>query len=202
MIALLESTAASIRSAKRGGDFVVVTALLVVLSLTYVMSWDPVVVAVCCLFGMPIVLSLTKGSDESYMADTESGTYVRLTGPIHLCVVEHEEDGAIDYSVQLDGEDFPISLLTFQALQQVTWASIDYAPCSRTMFALREESGQVLWQHPNYLSDATSASPADRAQRTPEVGSGTRRSYPPPAPLLRNDPPQTRFGERHIISGL
>jgi hypothetical protein len=163
MTALLERQAASSQSWNTGYTIAVpvVAAVLVVLSLTHDVSWDPVVVAVCCLFGIPVILEFTKGSDESIMADIESGTYIRLSGPIHLCTVWYEEDGSVDYSVQVDGEDFPVPPLTFQSLQQVTWASVDYAPCSYTVFDLREASGRVLWQHPNYLPDATSTPAAD-----------------------------------------
>jgi hypothetical protein len=163
MTVLLERQAASSQSLNKGCVFMVsaVAAVLVVLTLTHDISWDPVVVAVCCFFGIPAILELTKGSDESIMADIEDGTYIRLAGPIHLCTVWYEEDGSVDYSVQIDSEDFPIPLLTFQSLQQVTWAIVDYAPCSHTVFALREASGRVLWQHPDYLPDATSTPAAD-----------------------------------------
>jgi hypothetical protein len=99
----------------------------------------------CCLFGIPGLLDLIRGTQESFTADIETGTFVRLSGPIYLRSIGYD-DGPDDYCLNLDGEEFVISIWTFTALRQVEWASVDYAVCSRTVFAVHDPTGIVLWQ--------------------------------------------------------
>jgi hypothetical protein len=178
MIAVLESEATATRLGNRGCAImaVAVASLLVLLSLVHVIGWDPVMVIVGSLFGVPAALQLTKGFEESYSADIEAETYVRLYGPIYLRTVEHEESST-DYYLRVGGEDFSIGQQTFNDLREVAWASVEYALCSRTVFMLRDASGRVLMQHATYLPNATSHSVADYTLPANTMSARDRRQH-------------------------
>jgi hypothetical protein len=140
----LEMNAAAARS--RSGRRIIMAAVAVVLvAVLFSVDWDPTVMIICCLFGLPGFLELIKGMQESFTADVETGTFVRLTGPIYLRSIGYD-DGPNDYCLNLDGEEFVISIWTFVALRNVEWASVDYAACSRMLLAVRDLTGAVLWQ--------------------------------------------------------
>jgi hypothetical protein len=136
------AAAACSRSTRR---IMLAVVAVVLVAILFSGDWDPVVMIMCCLFGVPGLLELIKGTQESFTADVETGTFVRLAGPIYLRSIGYD-DGPNDYCLSLDGEEFVISLWTFIALRHVDWASVDYAACSRTLFAVRALTGIVLWQ--------------------------------------------------------
>jgi hypothetical protein len=145
MIAQLEANEAAARS-RAGRRILMSVAAAALVAILFSSVWDPTVVIICCLFALPGLLELIKGMQESFTDDVDSDTFVRLTGPIHLCRLGYD-DGSSDFCLSIDGEDFVISHWIFVALQHVDWASVDYAECSRTLFAVRDQSGNVLWQN-------------------------------------------------------
>jgi hypothetical protein len=134
--------AAHSRGARR---IMMAVAAAVVVAILFGRDWDPLVLIICCLFGIPGLLELIKGTNESFTTDIETGTYIRLTGPIHLRYLTYDE-GPPDYCLSLYDEEFVISARAFAALRDLDWASVDYAACSRTLFAVRDPTGIVLWQ--------------------------------------------------------
>jgi hypothetical protein len=139
----LEMKAESARSRSRRRVMLAVAAV-VLLAILFSSDWSPAVVIICCLFGVPGVLELIKGEEASFSIDVDTGTFVRLSGPICLRFIVYD-DGPNDYCMNLDSEEFVISLRTFTALQDVDWVSVDYAACSRTVFEVRDQTGFVLW---------------------------------------------------------
>jgi hypothetical protein len=155
MAAILRAKAASAREEAKGCGFVVAVVAVVcaALSLTRIVSWDPVVVIVAGVSAVLLAVHVARSDGQSSAADAEAGTYVRLTGPLTLYIVEHE-DGSPDHKFRVDGQDFPISAKTFEDLRPVRWARVEYAPISRTLFALYDETGHLWLRHSRYVPDA------------------------------------------------
>jgi hypothetical protein len=140
----LQMNAAAARSRSRRRIIMAIVAVVLV-AILFSSDLDPVVMIICCLFGIPGFLELIKGTQESFTADVETGTFVRLSGPIYLRSIAYD-DGPNDYCLNLDGEEFVISFCTFTALRNVDWASVDYAACSRMLLGVRALTGIMLWQ--------------------------------------------------------
>jgi hypothetical protein len=138
-------TNAAAASSRAGRRIIMAAVAVVLVAILFSSDWDPAVMIMCGLLGIPGVLALIKGTQESFTADVETGTFVRLTGPIYLHCLGYD-DVSSDYCLSLDGEDFVISVWASTELQNVDWASLDYAPCSRMLLAARDLTSIMLWQ--------------------------------------------------------
>jgi hypothetical protein len=125
----------------------ILTSPDLLLGLTSLQACDP---AFILLFGALIALSATVASRRkgaALRADIEGGVYLRVSGSIsyHIVGGGGEYDTGPTYFFRVEGEDFPVRSTTWDEIRSTTWGVVDYAPRSRTVFALRNRSGRVVY---------------------------------------------------------
>jgi hypothetical protein len=145
MITSLRAEAASAHRTGTGCGVTVglLAAMCLALSLTRLISWEPVVVIFCGLLGVPLAVQLMRSDEGPLLADAEAGFCVRLAGPLTLRTVEHEES-ATDYYVRVDDQDFIVALQTFHRLLGSAWGVVDYLPQSHRLLALRDAEKTLI----------------------------------------------------------
>jgi hypothetical protein len=149
MVATLQREAASERgcgvSCAIGS--LIAAGLIALLSVAHVLHWDPLGVVMLGGFTAVITMLFRVIRENIIRADIRGGVYRRIAGP--LTVEEHQGDeGSVTYSYRVDGKSFPLSEYDHPHLRHVTWASVEYAPHCRKVFALRDAKGALLypWQ--------------------------------------------------------
>jgi hypothetical protein len=77
-------------------------------------------------------------------ADIRAGVYRRIIGPITLTASQGDE-GSVTYAYQIGGQSFHLDEDDYTRLRHMTWGSVEYAPRSTTVFALRDEAGAQVY---------------------------------------------------------
>jgi hypothetical protein len=149
----------------------IVAAVCALLSLAHIV--DPVVVILCGVVGVPLIVYVVRRDGKACAADLKAGTYIRLSGPLTRSS-DLGEEGPPDHSFSVQGQKFPISAWTFEELREVPWATVEYAPHSRTLFALYDATGRVMLQEPGYAPPARGPVPAPASAWLARPGPITR----------------------------
>jgi hypothetical protein len=146
MVAILQTEAANERGCGKtcATASLIAAGVIALLSVAHVLDWDPL--GIVLLGGFAAVITTLFGviRENIVRADIRGGVYRRIAGP--LTFEENQgEEGSVTYSYHVDGKSFPLSLHEYRRLRHVTWASVEYAPHCRKVFALRDVEGAILY---------------------------------------------------------
>jgi hypothetical protein len=145
MAAALES--AQQKSAWVACVAVITVGVLVLVGLTFDWGYDPALILAGAALIAVIMKVASWRTGAALRADSEGGVYFTVSGPISFHVVDWgpEYDGGPTYFFRVESEDFPVSARIWDEIRFTTWGVVDYAPCSRMVFALRDRSGRVVY---------------------------------------------------------
>jgi hypothetical protein len=153
MIASLRAEAVSAHRTGTGCGVTVglLAAACLALSLIHIISWEPVLIIFCGLLGVPLAVQLMRSEEGPLLADAEAGISVRVSGPLTLRMVEHEESGT-DYCVCVDDQEFWVDRRTFDRSRGSAWGVVEYLPSSHHLLALRDAEGALIKVDRRYVT--------------------------------------------------
>jgi hypothetical protein len=77
-------------------------------------------------------------------ADVRGGVYRRIAGPI-IFVETKGDEGGVTYEYRIGGETFRLEEAAYSRLRHMTQGSVEFAPRSHTLFALRDHAGTQVY---------------------------------------------------------
>jgi hypothetical protein len=148
--------------------------LLSLLSVWRWLDWKAGDVLITGVYMAVIAMIIGVVRELIVRADARGGVYRRIAGPIAFVETVGDE-GTITHEYRIGGETFRLEEDDYARLRHITWGSVEFAPRSRMLFALRDDTGAQVYPrvyprvhprvHPGRGSEAANSSDGGRLHR-------------------------------------